>query len=94
MTPDAATIPDYDSTVEFVSYISKAKYSCTWMDETQIELEFTTSHRSAWVVSLECPMFGDTWSCYQFIDGLKEEPKVKEVFFRAAYRKYKQLKAA
>lgn len=67
--------------------ISDYRYSVVWMEEEQITREFTTPHKSSWLASLEYTIAGEDWACYQFIDNLEDEPKVKEFFFRAMHRK-------
>lgn len=70
---------------------ANCRYSVVWMQEEQIAREFTKPHKSAWCASLECTMAGQDWVCYQFIDNLEDEPRVKKVFFRAMHRKYESL---
>jgi hypothetical protein len=58
------------------------------MEEEQIAREFTRPHKSGWLASLEWTVeAGEDQVCYQFVDNLKDEPKIRERFFRAMYQR-------
>lgn len=82
--------------------ISNIRYSCVWMGKEQIEREFYSPplhlrsyirDDGCWVSTLNYTMDGQDWYCTQFVDNLKDEPKVKEAFFRAMHRKYEAQRA-